>query len=59
MCTSKADKLAQVAGHEMAQLGNAGNIHKADKELPLQAICCEHQPLCVCSHKLLHSLQHT
>lgn len=54
--TGKADELTQVAGHEVAQLCKGGDIDEADKEFPLQPILCQHQPLCVRPHKLLHRL---
>ena len=54
--TGKADKLAQVAGHEVAQPGDVGDVDEADEELPLQPICGEDQPLRMRPHKLLHCL---
>ena len=56
--TGKANELAQVAGHEVAQLSEGGDIDEADKELPLQPILREHQPLCMRPHKLLHGLRY-
>ena len=54
--TGKADELAQVAGHEVAQLGEGGDVDEADEELPLQPVLREHQPLRMRPHKLLHRL---
>ena len=55
--TCEADELPQVAGHEVAQLGQVGHVDEADEELALQPLRRQDERLGVRAHKLLHRLR--